>query len=275
VLKAVTGKTLPLDACFKESLVHNVVELRQLHALCKAVNTGTPKAPCRGSIFACLSAVRWRFSNFVVAATNLTTRNLSPKLIQGWFTMSRQSDFLGCLFALAIGAVLIGLFYYLALKTEPDYTIPPTSELSPKEIHHYRIIYLVAVKPQIETHRAYLLKVCKQYQHIADNLIQGYMTLAQARQQLNKLCEEVEALGDIPLWNLVNLPQDVSDLLSDAYTEYLLATSELFICHHLKRRNTDLLEVYDEIKGSIKAAKKSMNSADELIAEAEVKLGIH
>ena len=189
--------------------------------------------------------------------------------------MSRLSDFLGCLFALAIGAVLVGLFCYLALKTEPDYTIPPTSELSPKEIRHYRIIYLVTIKPQIETYRAYVLKVCKQYQHIADNLIQGHMTLVQARQQLNKLCEDLEALGDIHWWNLFDLPQDVSDLLLDAHIEYLSATSELFICHHLKRRNTDLLEVYDEIKGSIKAAKKFMNSADELIAEAEVKLGIH
>jgi DNA-binding transcriptional MerR regulator len=188
--------------------------------------------------------------------------------------MSRLSDFLGCLFAWAIVAVLIWLFCYLALKTEPDYTIPPTSKLSPKEIRHYRIIYLVTVKPQIETHRAYLLKVCEQYQHIADNLIQGHMTLAQARQQLNKLCEDLEALGEIS-WDLINLPQDVSDLLSDAESEYQSAALELDIRHHLKRGNTDLLEVCDKIKGSIKAAKKFMNSADELIEEAEVKLGIH
>ena len=188
--------------------------------------------------------------------------------------MSRLSDFLGCLFAWAIMVGLIWLFCYLALKTEPDYTIPPTSELSPKEIRHYRIIYLVAVKPQIETYRAYLLKVCKQYQHIADNLIQGHMTLAQARQQLNKLCEDLAALGEI-FWSLVDLPQDVSDLLLDAWSEYQSAALELDIRHHLKRGNTDLLEVCDKIKGSIKAAKKFMNSADELIAEAEVKLGIH
>jgi len=188
--------------------------------------------------------------------------------------MSRLSDFLGCLFAWAIMAGLIWLFCYLALKTEPDYTIPPTSELSPKEIRHYRIIYLVAVKPQIETHRAYLLKVCKQYQHIADNLIQGHMTLAQARQQLNKLCEDLAALGGI-FWSLVDLPQDVLDLLLDAWSKYQSAALELDIRHHLKRGNTDLLEVCDKIKGSIKAAKKFMNSADELIAEAEVKLGIH